>query len=143
MTIKNQLSDFLLIKRASQIGKMVKTIYFMRSILSIHSILYHLRVNLITNKTSMKNNKENWKNITKCYKQLAKVQMPWLAWVNTNLLSSSPKLPTKKRSKLSKCNLDLPFKHKSSKPLGPRPCQLTSIHSTKKSLLSITIKLVN
>ena len=140
---KNQLLDFLLIKRTSQIGKMVKMIYFTRSIHSIHSILCHLKVNLITNRTTTKSNKENWKSITKCCKLLDKAQMPWSVWANINLQSSSLRLPIKKLSKLSKCNLDLRFKLKSLKLFGLKLCQVISIHSTKKSLLSITIKLVS
>lgn len=135
--------DFLLIKRTFLIGKMVKTIYFMKSIHSIHSILCHLRVNLIINKTSTKSNKENWESITKCCKLLVKALTLWLAWVNTNLQSSSQRLQIKKRFKLSKCNLNLKFKLKSLKLFGLRLYQVILIHLTKKSLLSITIKLVS
>ena len=140
---KNQSLDFLLIKRTSQIGKMVKMIYFTRSILNIHSILCHLKVSLIINRTTMKSNQENWKSITKCCKLLDKIQMPWLVWANINLQSSSLKLPIKKLSKLSKCNLDPRFKLKSLKLFGPKPYQVILIHLTKKSLLSITIKFLS
>jgi len=142
-TITNQLLDFHLIKRTSQIGKMVKMIYFTRSIHSIHSILYHLKVNLITNRTTTRNNKKNWESITKCCRLLDKVQTLWLAWVNISLQSSSLRLQIKKLFKLSKCNLDLRFKLKSLKLFGLRLCQVISIHLTKKSLLNITIKLVS
>ena len=78
MMIKNQLLDFHLIKRVSLTGKMVRTIYFMKNIHNILSTLYLLRVSLTTNKTLMKNSKENLKNITKCCKQLDKIRMLWL-----------------------------------------------------------------
>lgn len=143
MTIKNQLLDFLHIKRTSQIGKMVKMIYFMKNIHSIHSILCHLRVSPIISRTLMKNNKKNWESITKCCRLLDKVQMPWSVWANINLQSSSLRLQIKKLSKLSKCNLDLRFKLKSLKLFGLKPYQVILIHLTKKSLLSITIKLVS
>ena len=141
--IKNLLLDFHLIKRTFQIGKMVKMIYFMKSIHSILSTLFHLRVNLIINKITMKSNKENWKNTTKCCRRLDKVQMLWLVWVNINLQSLNPKLLIKRRSKLLKCNLDLKFKLKLLKLLGPKPYQVTLILLTKRSLLNITIKLVS
>lgn len=143
MMKKSRLLVFLLIKRTSQIGKMVKMIYFMKSIHSILSILCHLRVNLIINRTSTKNNKKNWKSITKCCRLSDKVQMPWSAWVNINLQSSILKLQIKKLSNLSKCRLDLKFKLKSLKLFGLRPYQVILIHLTKKNLSSITIKLVS
>lgn len=54
MMKKSRLLVFLLIKRTSQIGKMVKMIYFTKNILSTLFILCLLKVSLATSKVSTK-----------------------------------------------------------------------------------------
>ena len=143
MMKESLLLDFQIIKSPSQIGKMGKTIFSMRSILNIHFILFHSKVSQITKPIILRSNNKNWKSIIRCLLLSVKSQMPWLDWVNINPKLLNPKQQTKRYTRDSSYKVAQKYKLRKLKLSIPRLYQVISIHTTRRNSSDIITSRAN
>ena len=125
-------------KRRIQTGWMGTKTSSMRSIHSILSILFHLKVSLIIKKITMKNNHRNWESTMKCWDLLVKDHQMSFVWTLTLHRNLSHGQRIRWLSRVLSWNTNLKFKHRQLSRYYQRQCQLISIHSIRKNSFNIS-----
>ena len=134
----NQSMSNLTTRRLTPTGWTDTKMCSMRSIHSILSILFHLKVSPTIKKITMKNNLKSWKNTIKCYDQLVKDHQMSFVWTLILLKSLSHRQQIRSLIKGLSCNTSLKFKLKQLNQFCRRQCQLILIHSIRKNSFNIS-----